>query len=274
MISSRHTWACYLISKSTGKIIWTLDGGGNTTEFGGLEEEAQFRWQHDARVQNITHGSIVLSIFDNHSTKQDKGTGPTQGLMLELGLPPNPTKSPRILRKVMTDGTPLVDSQGSYQSNLENGNQLLSYGPLSLIQEFGPSSDGSDLRWEGRFGHDFKSQSYRAFKGKWSATPADWNPSLVVEADAPGCNKQGHEGCLRAYVSWNGATEVKWWGVYCGSRAKTRIFGGSGVHLIGKAYKKGFETVFEVPTSGANTCLQVGAMQSKTEVRRSNIACP
>lgn len=54
---------------------------------------------------------------------------------------------------------------------------------------------------------------------------------------------------------WNGVIEVKWWGVYCGSCVKIRIFGGFGVYFIGKVYKKGFEMVFEVLIFGVNICL-------------------
>jgi hypothetical protein len=193
--------------------------------------------------------------------------------VLEVPLPPDSSKSPKVLRSIAREGIPQVDSQGSFQTDLSNGNQLLGYGPLSLIQEFGPGSDGTDLRWEGRFGYNFKSQSYRAFKSKWSATPADWDPSLVIEMDAPGCDKQGDDHCTRAYVSWNGATDVTAWSIYVGGHAKTKLLGKLALMVVGKAYRRGFETVIDIPVSSKKVCLQVGAVQSNVEVRRSNVVC-
>ena len=258
-------WSCYLISKTSGEILWTLGGDGNASSFGALEADGQFRWQHDARAHNITKHSMLLSIFDNHSTREDKGTAPTKGLMLELAMPPNDSQSPKILRTVQNEKLPYVDSQGSYQTDLQNGNQLIGYGPLSLIKEYGPGSDGADLRWEGRFGHNTKSQSYRAFKGQWRATPAGWDPRIALDGDAADCDNAGLDHCVRVHVSWNGATEVEYWNVYAGNRLS--------LQLVGKAHKNGFETVFDVPTMKNKPCVQIGAVQAMTEVRRSKMVC-
>ena len=128
-----------------------------------------------------------------------------------------------------------ADSQGSYEPVLEGGNQLMGYGQLPIVREYGPAVDGSDLRWEARFGNAGKAvQSYRAFKQVWHATPAGWDPVLVVvervDDESTGCGG-------RAYVSWNGATEVESWNIYA------LADGDIDVVILGSVPKRGFETV-------------------------------
>lgn len=259
LINSRHTWACYLISRRTGKVLWGLDGSGEGGDFGPLPKKGIFKWQHHARAHNVTKDSMAISIFDNHNTEQDNGTVSTRGLVLGIQLPPNKEQVPVILRDLQTPQDTYADSQGSYQADLSNSNQLMGYGPIPVVREFGPGNDGKDLLWEGRFGHNDKAQSYRVFKHEWHATPMLWDPSLVIEKGWPS---------VRGYVSWNGATEVESWNVY-------RIWENSKVELIGKTMNKGFETKFHITgvPGNSSTCIMVGAVQGQEEVRQSNVAC-
>ena len=48
LISSRDTWAVYLINKKTGKIMWKL--GGKHSSFT-MRSGTNFEWQHDATLQ-------------------------------------------------------------------------------------------------------------------------------------------------------------------------------------------------------------------------------
>lgn len=179
----------------------------------------------------------------------DNGTAPSTGLVYHLELPASKSYIPQLLRKIETPEEEIyADSQGDYIPDLDNGNQLVGYGQIAITREYGPATDGSDLRWQAQYGGLNTVQSYRAFKDTWEATPADWDPSLVVE-----------DG--QAYVSWNGATEVTEWNVYSTLS--------SGTALKQVAAGKGFETVFKVP-SGAQT-VQVGAVQHGKEVRKSNL---
>lgn len=263
LINSRHTFSCYLISRKTGEIIWELNGSGDGGDFGPLPVRGQFRWQHNALAWNVTKNSMTISFFDNHNMLHDNGTLPSRGLLLWLALPPDGKTPPTILRNVNSPHGLYSDSQGSYNPSLSNGNQLLGYGPIPVVQEFGP---GGDLRWEGRFGDDDRAQSYRAHKAEWHATPKDWDPSLFVEELT-----RGHVPgtvTLAMHVSWNGATEVDAWNVYTGLNGTAeRYFTG-----VGRALKKGFETVLwlDVPEG---SCAQVGAVEYGKEVRRSNVAC-
>ena len=261
LISSRHMWACYLLSGRDGHVIWKLSGSGEGGDFGPVPESGTFRWQHDARAHNVTQKGMMLSIFDNHNMIQDNGTMPSRGILLDVALPPDPARSPVVLRNVQGSQRFYVGSQGSYEATLSNGNQLMCYGQSPVLQEYGPARDGSDLLWEGRFGLDDKVQTYRAYKAKWHATPQDWNPSLVTESH----DGEGDGRLLRGYVSWNGATDVEAWVVYVGEP-------GGKMSKVGRAMKRGFETVFDVRV-GREACVKVAAERGREEVRDSNVVC-
>ncbi|KYK62035.1 hypothetical protein DCS_03180 [Drechmeria coniospora] len=258
LINSRHTWACYLVSGKDGRVLWTLSGSGEGGSFGPVPVNGTFRWAHDARAHNISDAGMAVSLFDNHNMEQDNGTMPTRGLVLGVGLPPDAEKPPVVLRDVRAAPDFYSGSQGSYDAALPNGNQLLCYGPSPVVREFGP---GGDLLWEGRLGLDDKVQSYRAFKAEWHATPLAWDPSLVVEA----AGTTGGRQLLEAYVSWNGATDVEGWTVHVGPSERE-------LRKVGRAAKRGFETVIEVAAS-KSSCVQVAALQGGKEVRRSNVVC-
>ena len=250
LVNSRHNWAVYLVSGKDGSIIWILEGetGG---DFGALPSDGTFRWQHHARAHNVTESSLDLSLFDNHNQLLENGTAPSNALVYHLEFPANTSYFPQLRRRIETPSEELyADSQGSYIPELSNGNQFVGYGQIASSREYGPATDGSDLRWQAQFGVLNEAQSYRGFKETWRATPADWDPSLVIEG-------------RKAYVSWNGATETSEWVVYAGQKS-------SKLEPVGVAKRKGFETVFEVPQEAKY--VQVGAMQSGAEVRRSNIA--
>ena len=229
LINSRHHWAVYLVSGKTGSVIWSLQGedGGS---FGKLPQDGTFRWQHFARAHNVTESGLDLSLFDNHNQALDNGTGTTKTLVYHLELPASKNYVPVLKRRIETKSDPLyAASQGSYIADLPNGNQFVGYGQLAVSREYGPATDGSDLRWQAQFGGLNEVQSYRGFKETWHATPKDWDPSLVVENDT-------------AYVSWNGATDVTSWDVYTGQDTSN-----ANLSLAGVAEKKGFETAFGVP---------------------------
>lgn len=264
LVSGRHTWAVYLISRDTGDVIWTLNGSGEGGgDFGTLPEEGKFRWQHHARIYDKTESKVYLSLFDNHYMKEVNTTRPSRGLLLELPAPPNRSQSPRVVGILETTDGVFSDSQGSVDTPLSNGNALVGYGPIPIIREFGSLEDGADLRWEARFGNDNRAMTYRAFKSVWHGTPRLGGPSLVLEAmqrtAAPGFS------AARAYVSWNGATDVDRWNVYAKEPAGRR--------LVGTAVKRGFETVFDVDVSSHSPCVEVTALQDGSEIRYSNVAC-
>lgn len=68
LVSSRHLWSVFYISKATGEVIWTLDGedGGNFT----LPTEAEFKWQHDPRVLSSSDTGLTVTLFNNNNFGQ------------------------------------------------------------------------------------------------------------------------------------------------------------------------------------------------------------
>lgn len=270
LINSRHTFSFYLIDRKTGQIGWELSGRGEGGDFGPLGEDGQFSWQHHARAHNVTEDGMTVSLFDNHHMQELNKTTSTRGLLLHLPLPPDPSTPPTVLRNIHTDEAFYSGSQGSYIPEILNGNQLICYGPVPVVREFGPEGE---VRWEGRFGFDEKAQSYRAFKEQWHATPRNWDPSLHVEIveqrkrrGHDDYDHEQHEEELELYVSWNGATEVASWNVYIRKRrGETWI-------KVGRAKKMGFETVVRVQ-GRRGRCVVLGAVQGNKEVRRSNEVC-
>ena len=252
LVNSRHTWTIYYLN-STGIIDWHLAGdtGG---DFGPLPEYGTFRWQHHPRAHNVTASSFDLSIFNNNNQALDNSSShPTDLLVYHVSL--NGTQAV-LTRALMNDPPLFADSQGSYTPDLPNGNQLATFGQVPLLKEYGPATDGSDVRWSGRAGPNADVQIYRGFKQEWHATPST-APSLVVlpRNESSGDGGEGYYG----YVSWNGATDVGGWNVYIGGRRGSR--------KVGEVGYRGFETRFDVACWAQE--VQVGAVVNGTEVRRS-----
>lgn len=251
LVNSRHTWTVYLLDRQ-GNIVWRFAGdtGG---DFGALPEGGTFRWQHHPRPHNVTDTSFDLSLFNNDNQALDNSSShPTDVLVYHLPFQPN-NATPPVLRRNLQNSPPLfADSQGSYQADLANGNQFVNFGQLPLIKEYGPATDGSDVRWTGRAGPDNLVQLYRSFKKEWHATPSTL-PSLVV---------LNGTSTTKGYVSWNGATDVTGWNVYEGASAQS-------LHNVGQVGFRGFETQFDVACWAAY--VQVGAVVNGTEVKRSEV---
>jgi len=154
-----------------------------------------------------------------------------------------------------------VDSQGSYQPSLSNGNgnQFTTFGQLPLMKEYGPATDGSDVRWTGRVGPDTSDQLYRGFKLPWHAAPY-YPPSVVVLKS----NVSSPE--YYGYVSWNGATDVTGWNVYAGPTNSSKA-----LVWMGQVGFRGFETRFNVHGLKNVKYVQVGGVVNGTEVKRSYV---
>lgn len=256
LISSRHQWACYLISRS-GEILWGIDGSGEDERFDWPAPEAQFRWQHHARAHNVSNTGFTLSLFDNHNALFDMGSKPSGALLFNITLFPEVKTPPVLLRNLQPPQDIYSDKEGSFFADLPNSHSLVSYG-IPVAYEFGPSGESSDIRSKIRFANDKGAHTYRVSKAVWKATPKDWSPSLVLE--------KGHDG-LNMYVSWNGATEVESWNIYSVGPA-------GALSQIGRAMASGFETVIEIPEDFSDVdCAIVTAVQNGREERWSDIAC-
>ena len=280
LIGARHIWGVWLISRTDGHVIWKLDGSGEGGDFGPLEERGQFRWSSHAKAYDVRANEITISVFDNHAISFENKTAPARGIMLRLQLPADKAVSPKVLSIIGGENTSDTDlyalSQGSYQPDLDNGHQLMSYGSSPVIREFGPGVDGPELLWEARFGLG-DAQNYRVHKHAWNATPSAWDPTLVIEP----ASSTGTGTAVKGYVSWNGATDIEAWNIYTGTVRGSKKEEdendeeekGDGMKLVGKALKKGFETSFELTLGEKSRCVQAAAVRYDEEIRRSQVLC-
>lgn len=210
LLTSRHMSAVYKIDRSTGKVLWKLGGKGGDFK---LSDAARFYYPHDA--QREADGSIT--ILDNHSGPVSLNK-PSRALRLRV----DTGKRTATLSRAFPHpaGNVNSNSQGNV-SELPNGNVFVGWGISPWFSEYGP--DGRIL-----FAAHFKdawSQSYRAFKADWHATP-DSHPAIFARVGA---------GRVAAYVSWNGATDVATW----------RLMGGAAPNSLaqlGEAPWADFET--------------------------------
>jgi hypothetical protein len=224
LISSRSTHTVYKIDRSSGAIIWRL--GGRRSDFQ-LGPGAAFAWQHDARRR--LDGTI--SVFDNGATPAVEPR--SRGLILAL----EEDAMRASLVSQYTHRGVLAGSQGNVQL-LPTGNVFVGWGEVPRVSEFERSGR---LVFDAILGRDY--ECYRAFRLPWRATPAS-APALVVE---------GRPGELRAYASWNGATEVAAWRLLTGPTP-----GALTAELSARA--GGFETAIATHASGP--CFAAEALDS------------
>jgi hypothetical protein len=190
IVSARHTWTVYEISKHTGAVLWQLGGKHSSFKLG---PGAHFEWQHDARIQ--PNGTITL--FDNGAGAGPQHESQSRALRLRLNV-----KTHRAtLAKAYTNHPPLLSpSQGDAQI-LPDGNVFVGWGAVPYFTEF--SAGGRQL-FSVHFHGDM--ETYRAQRFNWWGQPTT-PPAIAVDATDQG---------TRIYASWNGATRVASWRVLAG----------------------------------------------------------
>lgn len=229
LIGARNTWAVYKVDRKTGKIIWRL--GGKKSDFA-IGKGARFAWQHDVNQQR--DGS--LTVFDNGAG--DYQSQPqSRGLLLDVD---ERARRVSLSHQYLHPRTHLqAGALGSVQV-LSNDHVFVGWGIEAAFTEF--SADGEALldgRLEGQV-----PQSYRAFRLPWTGAPAE-PPAVAVDR---------HGQAMAVHVSWNGDTQARDWLVLGGDHPST-------LAPIGKAERRGFETVIDVPRHAAHvavTALEAG----------------
>ncbi|KUI56163.1 hypothetical protein VP1G_03456 [Cytospora mali] len=217
LISSRHLWTVFYVSKSTGEVIWKLNGsdGGNFT----LPAKADFKWQHDPRVYTTSDTGLTITLFNNNNFEYGDLTDLNLSAGLEIALDTSAWTA--TLRADYYDADDLIATvaQGSYQS-LPDGHVLLDYGLQPQMIEY--DSTGAVV-WSALWGLTGEG-SYRGYKANFTGTPSN-SPALAVVENS--------NGSFTAYMSWNGATHYTRWSLHgCGSL---------GIEYVDKT---GFETSY------------------------------
>src|ERR1700722_13613996 len=199
---------------SQGRILWRL--GGKSGDFS-MGEGSEFAWQHDARRQP----DGTLTVFDNGATPAVEQL--SRGLILDVD---ERGMSAKLLAQYTHPGI-LAGSQGSVQL-LANGNVFVGWGEVPRVSEFLHSGE---LVFDAVLGEKY--ECYRAFRMPWTGTPAE-APALALTGAGRG---------LTAYVSWNGATEVRSWQLLAGPEATS-------LSPVASTRATGFESALRAGSSG------------------------
>lgn len=231
LISSRHLWSVFKIDRSSGDVIWKLNGKGSNFTMG---PGAVFAWQHHVR----RFGSDMLTIFDDgagirNTEKQSRG------LVL---LTDEKTMTATVKKQYLPDPSILATSQGSCQA-LPNGDVFIGWGSEPYFSQY---TESGEQIYNARL--PLKSHSYRAFRFPWVGTPTT-RPE--VSASRSGTDK------VVVSVSWNGATEVKRWDVLTGRTAAT-------LRSVASFPKEGFVTQMAVKST--DKLVMVRALGAGNEV--------
>ncbi|HZV26238.1 MAG TPA: arylsulfotransferase family protein, partial [Acidothermaceae bacterium] len=235
LISSRNTWATYLVSETTGAVIWQL--GGKHSSFT-LGAGVSFAWQHDAQL--LPDGTI--SVFNNDASPPEA----KQSSVLDIALDPT-ARTATLVRQITYPGQGILsDSQGDVQL-LPNGDDFVGWGQAGEVSEFTPTGP---LTFDMHLATP--ASTYRAFRYPWDAQPAT-RPALAAGTRG--------SGVTELYASWNGATDVASWRVLAGSSPTT-------LATIGTYPSTGFETAILAPTTAPY--IRVQALSAAAAVLRSS----
>ncbi|HZO79591.1 MAG TPA: arylsulfotransferase family protein, partial [Solirubrobacteraceae bacterium] len=219
LISSRHTWAVYLINKKTGNIVWQLGGKHSTFNMGA---GTSFAWQHDASIQ----GGRLVTLFDD-GAGFTKVESQSRGLEIQIN---RHKKQATLVHQYLHSPPTLASSQGSVQV-LPDGNVFVGWGSKPYFSEYTPS--GTQI-----FSGSFVSPvaSYRAYRYPWFGKPLQPPAIAVTPASTTGEDN--------VYASWNGATQVASWQLLSSSSSA-----GPFTPVGSPAPWSGFETEIQTPTA-------------------------
>lgn len=193
-----------LINGTDGTPIWVL--GGKNNQFADLSggNATNFSWQHDARFYK---DQTQITMFDNHG----EHSGPckesgclTRGLHLKID--PD-AMTAEVVQSYYHPEKINSGAMGGMQT-LESGNVMIGWGYNPSFVEYKP--DGTPVldAQRGMIGKGFLDHmfAYRVNKHHWTGRP-NWKPSIAVD------HPQGTTKEAKAFVSWNGATEVASWAI-------------------------------------------------------------
>ncbi len=215
LISSRHTWTIYKVSRKDGSIVWRM--GGKRSDFS-MGRGSRFAWQHHARA----HSDSMVSVFDNGSPGKDKHS---RALLLEVD---TSAMHVTLRRAYAHPGTVVFAATAGSAQTLPDGGMFVGWGSQPRFSQFHP--DGR-LLLDGTM--EAKAQSYRAFTRAWTGHPTE-RPAVAA--------RRAGDGAV-VYASWNGATDVASWTVLAGRSEGSLSTAGSG-------RRSGFETQIGVRSTG------------------------
>ncbi|KAE8153910.1 MFS general substrate transporter [Aspergillus avenaceus] len=224
LISSRHTCAIYKISGQNGTVLWKLHG--SDPSFTNIN--FSFSQQHDARWLNENGTHTLLSLYNNGYNGFNQTHPYSSGMTILIN---HVAKTAAQLRDYAPLNHDMISSSQGNLQVLPNRHAFIGWGNNAYVSEH--DEQGNLLFW-GYVDKD-RIMNYRAQKFKWEGNPTDvpalWTYSRTTEPFTP----------TTFYVSWNGATGVKYWRFY-GATNMTGPY-----TLLNQVAKKGFETTHMFP---------------------------
>ncbi|CAK7204239.1 hypothetical protein SEUCBS139899_006994 [Sporothrix eucalyptigena] len=300
LVSLRHLHSIMLINGKTGDVIWTIGGkrnvfselpapdGSMTTTRSLLPN--QFRWQHHAHYVPGTN-ETQMTFFDNYAKQTSHGMCTRDcSRGVHMAIDSNPKSGPptvQLLGEYIHPAHIQAQSQGSVQllSQEKFGdNVFVGWGHCPGFTEHNATTgevvlDVQFSPWPTGFIRDAL-DNYRAYKMDWVGTPY-WDPAIVLEETNETTevkNKEANvasakdsktrtEKVTTAYVSWNGATEVKSWTIRA-TRTDTK----KGGKVMAKSSRAGFETAIKYKSSEAagNRYIWAEALDKDGKVLRTS----
>ncbi|CAK7211583.1 hypothetical protein SCUCBS95973_001164 [Sporothrix curviconia] len=278
LVSLRHLHSIMLIDGQTGDIIWTIGGKRNMfselpAPDGSLATTRpllpnEFRWQHHAHYVPGTN-ETEMTFFDNYAKQTSHGLCTKDcSRAVHMAIDTSPKSGPptvQLLGEYIHPAHIQAQSQGSVQilrSDTAGDNIFVGWGHCPGFTEHDAVTGEAVLDvqfspWPTGLIRDAL-DNYRAYKMDWVATPY-WDPALVLEesavaaadkeagfasSKAAAAPKDRAEKTMTAYVSWNGATEVKSW-TFRASTTDTR----NGGTVLATSSRTGFETGLQYKSS-------------------------
>ena len=224
-----------------GNILWRL--GGNASDFA-LTKEAYFTRQHLASASSTSQNETMVLLFNNAYEGANRASANhSSALLLRVN---NETKEAVLEHEYAHPKGMLAGAEGSAQL-LHNENVFVGWGTLPDLSEY--QHDGT-LLLHGRLMLE-QTHSYRAFKSPWVGKP-QYPPKLLAYRRSASSLISSTPLC--AYVSWNGATEVRTWRFFVGNTTDGPW------QFAGTFPKSGFETKARLQPGAATPWVSVEAL--------------
>lgn len=234
LVAGYHVCTIYLLSATTGSIIWRL--GGSRSSFESLDHY-QIKYLHHLRVHPLEHITIPLSLKGKVSNATHLALSFFDNAWDTYGAPTAASSSAVIILLDLIHMTAQVVERyphpgGTYAAMfgsidlLPNGDRFVGWGSLLEATQF---TRAGELVYHVQIAETASMVgTLRTFKRPWSARPY-WAPDVYAYSWVCGWPSV-------LYASWNGATEIRAWSFY-GADALDVQF-----ELLGTVAKDGFET--------------------------------
>lgn len=248
LVSGRHTSTIYKVSgrdvsnmmtlffvselthSIQGSVMWRL--GGHRSDFK-MQQGTHFEWQHHVRFISENETTTILTVFDNDSDDLGRNDEIPNTVsfakMLKLD---HQTMTATMLRAFKRPDGGLSQKCGSVQTIGDDplsANLFVNWAQRSFISEY----DGQNRLVLEAVLPSPRMWTYRAYKLPWVGFPKE----PIALKCLPSITENGEAACTY-YMSWNGATEVKFWSIYSGSAAAGPF------ERLATIRKVGFETAW------------------------------